>query len=491
MRITQQMIVQNSQNILKTSNVDLKSLVGKVIEGQIISIQGGNLATLVSGDMTLTVNIGDLNLKENQTVKLEISEHKDGVLFANLLKSVPSDNQSGKWMVLFDQLGVSDSVENRTIVETMKQSEIPMTKDNFIALKQGMNEIKTLANELMKSDVPNLTAQLDMPLKSVVINLMKLSTQTNPEQFTTQSEMKMPLQNVTQNVVLESSVLTSEKSAQPNTLKLDSGVAEALLTAFEKNPTSGLIMNDKFQKAVVSMLEQADFKQEALVLKNDLPLTLKNLFIAYDVLGGKGTTPRVMDVLNALEKVVLPRDTLTEMIDVIASPKSQKEKLEWISSILSKQLPDSENKENLIKELVVLKESTPFVKSFNEQMMMMQMPIPLNDQIKQVEIYYKRRKQKPNPEDLTLLVALNTHNYGEVRCLIHKGKDDYMLSFSLIDQETKDVFESNREVLEASLSNLLNKNFKVTFGVKVERDQAWFTESQGDIVDTLGFDLKV
>jgi hypothetical protein len=179
------------------------------------------------------------------------------------------------------------------------------------------------------------------------------------------------------------------------------------------------------------------------------------------------------------------------MIEVIASSKPQKDKLEWISSILNKSLPDSENKESLIKELSVLKESTSFIKSLNEQMMIMQMPVQVNDQIRQVEIYYKRRKQKPDPNDLTLLVALSTHNYGEVRCLIHKSNDSYHLSFSLADFETKEVFESNREQLHESLSTLLKKDFKVTFGVKSAANDAWFDEPASDLIDSLGFDLKV
>ncbi|HAS74093.1 MAG TPA: hypothetical protein DCS67_08105, partial [Clostridiales bacterium UBA8960] len=322
MRITQQMIVQNSLNLSKITNGDLKSLVGKVIEGQIISVKGENLATLLSGDMTLTVNVGDLNLAENQTVNLEISAFKDGVLFASLLKGSPVETPDVKWMDLFVRLGVSDTTENRAIVETLKFSDIPVTKDHFVALKQGMNEIKTLANELMKTEIPDLTKQLDVPLKSFVINLITQNAGGNQQPVALVTDS--PIQNSSQMANQEATVSLPITEGQAVPVKLDLGVAEAIFSAFEgeaKVPLNNLSNTntiETFQEAVISLLKQADYKQEALVLKNDLPLTLKNLFIAYDILGDKGTASRIMNVLSKLDQVQMPKEAMMEMIEVIA-----------------------------------------------------------------------------------------------------------------------------------------------------------------------------
>lgn len=476
MRITQQMIVQSGIKLSKTENVDLSSLVGKILHGKIISLMGDQMATFSTGELTLTVGLGDIQLSENQSVALEISEFKDGTLFANVVKDSVPDGKNEKVLELLTKLGVQDTPENRAILETMKTSELPMTKAQFTAFKQGMNEIKALASELLKTDAPLLGNQLDEPIKAVVMGLMQDKVALTPEQ-----------ELVTNKAEISSHM--NEASIQKN----DSKLAEVILKAFdgiERNVQTPLSADaaPQLKAAVIELLQQTDMKQEALVLKNDLPITLKSLFVAYDILEGKGTTARLMTVLDTLDRIQLPQKTMIDLIDVIASPKTQEEKVALISAIISEDLPETESKSTLIKELTVIKESAPFTKGLNDQLIVMQMPIQVNDQIERVEIYYKRRKPKNDKDELVILVALDTHRYGQVRCLIQKNGSDYTLSFSLEDSKAKEAFESNSDVLRAALESISEKRFKISFAVKNKEVDLWPDRSP---LDTFGFDLKV
>lgn len=491
MRITQQMIVQSGIKLSKTENVDLSSLVGKILHGKIASIVGESLALFSTGDLTLTVDLGNVKLSENQTVSLEVSEFKDGTFFASIIKEPVQESLGDKLGVLLTRLGVPDTPENQAILEVMKASELPVTKALFSAFKQGMIEIRTLASELTKSDVPINNTQLDEPIKSIVLGLIQKQTTidaASPQAMRNES----PQVHGGQEAISVSSGVESTH-VQTTTVAGDDKLVKALIEAFESTirtvqPMKEQVSSLELKEAVVALLNQSDLKQEALVLKNELPITLKNLFLAYDILEGKGTASRLLTVLERLENAQLSPKAMVDLIEVIAAAKPQEEKLDLISSILSEALPESDDKLTLIKELTVIKESVQFNKGLNEQMLVMQMPIPINNQIEHVEIYYKRRKQSVDKDTFVILVALGTHHYGEVRCLIQKKGADYTLNFSLEDVKSKEAFESKFDLLKDALDKMNDKRFNVSFAVKDEKVVSW---PERDIADTFGFDMKV
>lgn len=491
MRITQQMLVQSGIKLSKTENVDLSALVGKILHGKITGNLGESLALFSTGDMTLTVDLGSVKLSENQSVSIEISEFKDGAFLANIIKEPEAESSGNKLGTLLARLGVPDTPENRAILEAMKTSELPVTKILFSAFKQGMNEIKLLASELTKSEIPILNTQLDEPIKSIALGLIQKQPLVEGE-TSRPALIESSLTDLGQDMTTE---LKSDVSSHlpKSTVTGDNKMVAALLEAFES--TIRTVQTDverpsslELKDAVITLLNQSDLKQEALIIKNELPITLKNLFVAYDLLEGKGTASRLLTVLDKLELVQLPPKAMVALVEVIASPKAQEEKLEMISSILSEAMPESEDKSTVLKELAVLKESVPFNKGLNDQMIIMQMPIPINNQIEHVELYYKRRKQSSEKDSFVILVALNTHHYGEVRCLIQKQGMDYTLNFSLEDVKSKEMFESKFELLKDALDKMDDKRFKVSFAVKDEKVLKW---PERDMLDTFGFDLKV
>ena len=164
------------------------------------------------------------------------------------------------------------------------------------------------------------------------------------------------------------------------------------------------------------------------------------------------------------------------------------EKIESLASALKEVLPEGESRKHLESELAVIKESTVLSKGYNDQMMMMQLPIKMESRFETVELFLKKKKGQFNPDDLTLLVALNTHHMGEVRCLIHKLNENVNLMFSLEDEATKLSFESNRQLLSDVLEAHKRFSFNIQFGVNAVEKQDWdiYNKQEG-----MGFDIKV
>ncbi len=539
MRITQQNIVQNNINISKSQITpnEAKALIGNIIEGRITAIQGQQLATLTTGDKQLNININGLNLQENQLVNLKITGYKDGALIAKLVGGAPSTDSNHSLNEMLSKLGISEQAENGTILEAMKTANIPITKDNFQMMRQGMSEVKALISELASTGQLPLENSLETPIKTLALKIIQQSFGSNVEG-----------KNVQTNVV------TTNTSTQPSGNNMNIATSSAQSTLAESLPdadsgeridlskvidrptntasmanssnatntsnTSNIVIQDASEQSLVqnkkmdlesitkaiqlifdkdgsslkesikALLGQFDYKQESLILKNELPITLKNIFLAYDALSEEGgITNRFSEVFKGLETVPFSKEAILNIVTALTSEVSQEEKLETLLEAVRKELPESEIRQGLERELSVIKDSTIMNKALNDQMMFMQMPIPINDQIQNVDIYYKKNKKKPDPDDLTLLIALKTYNFGEVRCVVHKQVRTFTLNFSFVDEASMAHFETKKEQLLTALATHKDKQFALTFSVKSNLPEFQINESSD--FESFGFDLKV
>ncbi|HSN67158.1 MAG TPA: hypothetical protein VLS94_11000 [Fusibacter sp.] len=553
MRISQQNIVQNAVNISKSQLTpnEAKALIGNIMEGRITAVQGQQLATLTTGDKQLTVNINGMNLQENQLVNLKITGYKDGALIAKLIGSNAASESNSSLTDMLSKLGISDQAENVTILEAMKSANIPITKDNFQMMRQGMSEVKALISELASSGQLPLENDLETPIKALAIKIIQqttadgktmqgnnasatsaetanvtnasIATATNASTVSATAgtiatgtatgipaatnttavnasdeiaNMTHPVENQASNSVTipakttsdtlqNADVLTGRGTSEGDQInKIDLELmAKTIQLAFDKEGTS-------LKQSIQAMLGQFDYKQESLILKNDLPITLKNIFLAYDALNEEGgISNRFTEVVEGLETVPFSKESLLNIINVLTSEVSQEEKLETLLEAIRKEMPDSEMRQGLERELSIIKESTTLNKALNDQMMFMQMPIPFNDQIQNVDIYYKKNKKKPDPDDLTLLIALKTFNFGEVRCVVHKQTQTYTLNFSFNDEASMAYFETKKEQLTIALSTHKDKQFALNFAVKSSLPE--FQLSDSTDFESFGFDLKV
>lgn len=544
MRITQQNIVQNNINISKSQITpnEAKALIGNIIEGRITAIQGQQLATLTTGDKQLNININGLNLQENQLVNLKITGYKDGALIAKLVGGAPSSDSNHSLNEMLSKLGISEHAENVTILEAMKTANIPITKDNFQMMRQGMSEVKALISELASTGQLPLENSLETPIKALALKIIQqnigtnvegknaqtgvlttnTSTQTSGNNMSTtvssaqsalgeslldvESGARIDLSKVMDRPVNATSIANTANSANAanaanaalvsdsiNATNTNNGVTSDA-TEFESITKAIQLVFDKdgssLKESIKALLGQFDYKQESLIIKNELPITLKNIFLAYDALSEEGgITNRFSEVFKGLETVPFSKEAILNIVTALTSEVTQEEKLETLLEAVRKELPDSEIRQGLERELSVIKDSTIMNKALNDQMMFMQMPIPINDQIQNVDIYYKKNKKKPDPDDLTLLIALKTYNFGEVRCVVHKQVRTFTLNFSFIDEATMSHFETKKEQLLTALATHKDKQFALTFSVKSNLPE--FEINERSDFESFGFDLKV
>lgn len=539
MRITQQMLAQMntvplSSKVKVDGTVDLKALVGKSLEGRLFGIQANGIALFATGDAVLAVDLAGTQASENQAATLKITGMADGVLTAKVV----TDAMGSPISDLLSKLGVSDSPENRAILNAMKDAGLPLNKEVFSAMRQGALEVKFIQSEIHQMSEVELSNEMETPLKQLAIKLIQasqttsnqgttnqavqasLSTQANssnqvnssnpsipsnpaisenqgspanqttqsgsvnqvrPESLTASSENNQNIDSKMQTLTLQDSTQSVEDNIVPAEAKGDSskGMADAIKSAF---PEASL------KDSVKQLLSAFDLPQESLIIKNEVPLSLKNLFLAYDLLSdGQGNGKRFETLLTQIDGLWLDKSDLETLVKMLTSDRGEVEKLQELAEWVKKSMPESEIASGIEREVSVIKETMTLTKPLNDQLFYMQMPIKIEERLEQVEIYYKRNKKKVDPDDITLLVALNTKHVGEVRCLINKVKNQFALQFTFENEEIKEWFENASETLVNALARFDDRKFSIRFSVKSEEEVDLDTSP----VSHFGFDYKV
>ncbi len=542
MRITQQMLAQMntvplSSKVKVDGTVDLKALVGKSLEGRLFGIQANGIALFATGDAVLSVDLAGTQASENQAATLKITGMADGVLTAKVV----TDAMGSPISDLLSKLGVSDSPENRAILNAMKDAGLPLNKEVFSAMRQGALEVKFIQSEIHQMSEVELSNEMETPLKQLAIKLIQasqtasnqgmtnqanLSTQANssnqvnssnpsipsspsipsnpaisenqgspanqisqsgsvnqvrPEYLAASSENNQNIDSKMQVLTLQDSTQSVEENIVPAEAKGDSSkaMADAIKSAF---PEASL------KDSVKQLLSAFDLPQESLIIKNEVPLSLKNLFLAYDLLSdGQGNGKRFETLLTQIDGLRLDKSDLETLVKMLTSDRGEVEKLQELAEWVKKSMPESEIASGIEREVSVIKETMTLTKPLNDQLFYMQMPIKIEERLEQVEIYYKRNKKKVDPDDITLLVALNTKHVGEVRCLINKVKNQFALQFTFENEEIKEWFENASETLVNALVRFDDRKFSIRFSVKSEEEVDLDTSP----VSHFGFDYKV
>jgi hypothetical protein len=121
--------------------------------------------------------------------------------------------------------------------------------------------------------------------------------------------------------------------------------------------------------------------------------------------------------------------------------------------------------ENLIKEqgmdhkvdmsvLQDVKGSIDFVKNINANINYVQIPIQMNEKNTTAEIYVfnnKKRSKSVNPENATILVALDLDKLGHIESLITVDKKNVNITFKVEEEGFKKVISKYSEALRLSL----------------------------------------
>lgn len=467
MRITNQMILNNlvnaTQAVSKTGlSPEQRALIGKMIEGQIIKSDGALLSLNSEGVELSLRNQTDHVLEKGDWISAEIIDIKDGALVVNIKSET---EEAPKVSMLLSKLNMTASDENIKLVDALVKNSIPVTKENVAWMKQSMLEVKSLLSEFEKLSPPQKSWVLDnmeTPVKTLVMQLMEQPETSVPKPNTIQTQVQNPLQSPLDQMVIKDNMI--KESPKMQTPDHQSKELVALLNEIMSEKADPKLKDAS--DAVVKLLQTFDFEKDGSLLKKELVLNIKNMmFIENELNPVKSigdSFARIADVVRSM-----PADlySIVALMTALTEDKPLEEKLDVLTKLLMTEKLDDESKALISKEVLFVKEAVQMTKSTNDTFVMMQIPVMIENENTTVDLYVKTKNKKVDPEEMSLLIALSTHRFGEVRCLINKIGLHYRLDFSFQEEAYKDHFKTMENELKSAISSIGVQSFDVTFSL--------------------------
>ena len=171
--------------------------------------------------------------------------------------------------------------------------------------------------------------------------------------------------------------------------------------------------------------------------------------------------------------------SISRELDYGSEIKKQYEHLIIRLSILKNIALNAEfaNREILLHKLEITANSARFINDINNQHLYMQIPLSIDssERNSNAELFIMKRggkRKKINPDDATLLVALNTNNIGRVESLIHVKNKNVSLNIRAENDSIISVLKEGSTYLHNALSDRGYKLSRATFAISEKRVSA-------------------
>ncbi|GAU78782.1 hypothetical protein [Fusibacter sp. 3D3] len=364
-------------------------------------------------------------------------------------------------------------------------NEMPILSSDQKSLIPEQNAHKSTL-ELTPREV-SLGTQIN--LTDQVTDQERVSTLPVSSALTDKTPSNSALQNMSNEAIQtrQENQVPKEAQVPKETQGVDASKAqEVIVKALMKDLVN--VLGDKpvetFSEVANKLVDLFDLEENAAFTKHNLEFNLTNLFVMNQLkFTEKSVGNSFFELLKRIENSKLSENELLSLQAILQEDINEVEKLNKVANFLKSISENAEAKEKIDKEVLFIKDASQMTKQLNEPLFYMQVPFKLEDYERPVDIYYRRKKASDDKDEFTILVALKTKNYQEVKCVIEKRKEHFILNFKLANDEIKTVFESKSKSLEQQLSE---KSITLKFSIQQAEEPSIFeTPKQGSI------DIKV
>ncbi|HUV85066.1 MAG TPA: flagellar hook-length control protein FliK [Methanosarcinales archaeon] len=485
--------------------------VGDTVKGKIIEMLGQSISIKTASGQTFTAALMKaVDLMPGQNVELIINSITAESIFAEL----KTDNQKtpisddSKLQQLLQQMDIKPVESSLQAAKLLVKYNMPVTKENVNTLVNTQKSIEILA----QGDTPKAIALLQSELNinnTEITKLVKMAAVLEPQsqqmlkalQIKAESvtnEVKPTIQNeIKQNEIKQTEIKQTEIKQTETTLEVPKQQAEvqkpietspkavmqqlaAEIEAEISKPEAvkqNLIKQEgqKFEKLIDTIIKafetvsQAKPEQAAYMLSKDIKITPATVKAIVDNTKGENKLSKqlegILKLVEILEKnQVDVKEIKQELKKLFLKPELLQSK-EKVAENFKDIVKLGAKLEMLIKEqgmdrkvdisvLQDVKGNIDFIKNINANINYLQIPIQVNEKNTTAEIYVfndKKRSKSVNPENATILVALDLDRLGHIESLITVNKKNVNITFKVQEESFKKVISKASETLKQSL----------------------------------------
>lgn len=496
MRIT----TQNITNIKPQLADFLSNLeVGDTVRGKIIELLGESISLrTASGQMFTAALMTDAELSPGQTIELVISNITQDEVFAELKSEQQSPvkiTEDVKLQQVLKQMDMKPEGSNLQAAKLLIKYNMAITKENILNLVNTQKSVETMAQgdvvnalSLLQSEQDINNTEFTKLVKQAVIleeqgkQALSLTKQDTPDSIDTTKEKAIeqpkavlnnePKQDLTAEV--KAAVETGQKQAEKPPA-LESTPKQVLQQLVE------LIDTEEMQKSapkverlidtIVKAFEIASLakpEHSAYLISKDMDITPSTVKALVDNIGSKGKLGAQLEELEKLVEIlekdkVEVKELKQDIKKLFLRPEAVQDK-ELLQETIKDIIKISSKLENLIKEhgledkadktaLSDIKNNLDFSRNLGN-INYIQIPLLINESKTTADIYVfseKKRSKTINPENASILIALDLKGLGHIESLIGISKKNVNVTFKVEKDEFKQLIINNGEGLKNAL----------------------------------------
>lgn len=430
MRITPQQIKMQLQEMMQADKGQIQVKVGQAIMGKVLAIQteaimiqlddGSNLRALVEQPERFV---------EGEMVKFQVKENEAGAL--PKLEIMSEKTQAGVKQML-SQVDIQPTEENIKAYEVLKSLDLSISKSNIETLTNNLKFIASFNKSMDPVLLPEVKTSEFIPetvKPEIIAKLAEKLSFESPEAF-----KEAPLKEV---VIKMLDLPQPEKQA----------VVEKLPKEIVKE-VFGLI-----REASSEINTEDTLNKLGQLLKLNKPLTFKNIGILDKLTFESGKiSEQIKELTTVLPEKSAPKLlALLKGFDIKSFETKDGVKMYFDELMTELKATHDTSASSRVKQSVEqLMESIQFLERDQEDISWLQMPIQMNQQLKNVDVYLKHDKKtgkKMTKDNAKILVALNTDYLDLVQAVIQVNNKKLNIQFNVQHESVKKLIEAHKSTL--------------------------------------------
>ncbi|MCT4618594.1 MAG: hypothetical protein N4A62_04315 [Marinisporobacter sp.] len=434
--------------------------IGQMIKGRIQQILNDVLLIEMENGKLLEAKSNiPIEAQKNDVLKFQVkSIDENQILIQPIIEELREKGEIStaekKIINLLESLNVKSGQEEVELVKKLIVNEIPVSKEilnNIIQSKGSFEIMETLLNNKTNSLTEDMVTE---NIQKVLKNLLKVEGHTKGDEY------REP-ENVKKLGIKDAGLLETQKNIMENGKQK--------------------LSHDKIVHSNIN-IHDMNFEKIIFLLKNNLKVNMLNITNVNNILLKDFTITKEMDQL--IEVLYENKETahlgkgleqiFSKLKDMILEKKFEpgemiKEmhvKLELVKQSIEN--INSKEQGDALNNIANLKNSLDFMSKINQFQTYFQIPIFLNDERRNLELYISKddkNRKKINPKDVKILVALDTKTMDKVQVLIEIKDKNITCNFKVTTDETKKKLIAFEKDLKEVLTGLDFKGMNMKYSV--------------------------
>lgn len=460
--------------------------IGDVIKGRVVDAREGRIVIKLSSQQNLDAAIDPKIVAEKGSIiELVITDLKADTIYAKMLKTVKDKLLSNDSIINgLKDLGLSVTERNAEILKALIKYNQPVSKDivdyiNYIMKtseafsNKSMEELLALA--LSEEDIVN-TPLHNLPRLASSPDLEKIIAYIAKEENISSSNDINNIRNIIEKIM--------------NEYKLDEGMAGQLKLLFNESLEIANVLKDIDLETLLFLLSRKiEVTPQNLIINRQInsksPIIIQ--YIDKIIEGIKNNNdPSIQSIISRLNEFYINADELSSNENIDKSNE-----LLRILAQLESVLEDSNNMSYELKQSMInIRDTISFIKSMNNHINYLYIPIAINEKKTDAEIFVFERGNRSKKIDIsnaTIVICVNMPSLGYIEGIIEMRSKNLNISFKSADKKTADMIKRYSFNLIDSLSL---KGYNISIKSVVKKDKVFDLQSIDELMSPKTYSLN-